>query len=193
MHLGSVNADPYRTAAIQLAKLSGFNPIITTASAHNKAYCEAAGATHVIDYRSTPYSELASAVASITSRPIKIIYDAIAVPDSQIASWSLLSPGGNVVVTLPPSKDIGEPGVEDKDGKFVAWVFGSVCDDTIGDVRLGETMFKVLEDMMRDGEIKPNQVEILEGGLAGIEGGLQRMLTGKVSGVKLVARLSETP
>lgn len=179
--------------AIQLAKLSGFSPIITTASAHNKAYCEAAGATHVIDYHSTPYSELASAVAAITSKPINIIYDAISTPDSQVACWSLLSAGGTIVTTLPPSKDIGEPGVKDEDGKFVAWVMGSVHDDTMGDAKLGEEMFGVLEKMLSDGEVRPNKAEVLEGGLAGIEEGLHRLLAGKVSGAKLVTRVLETP
>lgn len=185
-----------RTLAIQLAKISGFNPIITTASAHNKAYCSAAGATHVIDYHATPYSSLASTVASITSKPIKIIYDAASATtasESQIACWNVLSPGGQLIVAMPPSKDIGAPGVEDKDGKYVAWLFGSVTDDVIGDVTLGKSMFKALEGLMERGEIRPTRVEVVEGGLAGVDGGLQRLLAGKISGTKLVVRIAETP
>lgn len=132
-------------------------------------------------------------VASITSKPIKVIFDAVSTPESQVAGWSLLSTGGTIIITLPPSKDIGEPGVEDVDGKSVAWVMGSVHDDTVGDVKLGEQLFAVLERMMSDGEVKPNKAEVLEGGLAGIEEGLRRLLTGKVSGAKLVARVLETP
>jgi hypothetical protein len=41
--------------------------------------------------------------------------------------------------------------------------------------------------------IKPNPVEVLPGGLAGIEAGLTRMSENKVSGVKLVVRPPETP
>ena len=36
-------------SAIQLAKLSGFSPIIVTASLHHAEHLEALGATHVID------------------------------------------------------------------------------------------------------------------------------------------------
>lgn len=132
-------------------------------------------------------------VSTITSKTIKIIYDAISTPDSQIACWSLLSTGGTIVTTLPPSKDIGEPGVKDEDGKFVAWVMGSVHDDAMGDPKLGKEMFAVLEKMLSDGEVRPNKAEVLEGGLAGIEEGLHRLLAGRVSGAKLVTRVLETP
>lgn len=94
---------------------------------------------------------------------------------------------------MPPSRDIGAPGVEDKDGKFVAWLFGSVTDDVIGDVTLGESMFKAMEGLMQKDEIRPTRVEVLAGGLAGVDGGLKRLLGGNVSGTKLVVRIAETP
>ena len=53
---------------IQFAKLSGFSPIITTASKHNETYLKSLGATHVID-RSIPLSELPQAVKAITDKP----------------------------------------------------------------------------------------------------------------------------
>ncbi|HEV7737525.1 MAG TPA: hypothetical protein VGO47_09170, partial [Chlamydiales bacterium] len=37
------------SSAIQLAKLSGFSPIATTASTHHTDYLKSLGATHVID------------------------------------------------------------------------------------------------------------------------------------------------
>ena len=40
--------------------------------------------------------------------------------------------------------------------------------------------------------VKPNKVEVLPGGLAGIPEGLKRMEEDKVSGTKLVARPQET-
>lgn len=50
------------------------------------------------------------------------------------------------------------------------------------------------EEVVREGEVKPNRVEVLEGGLARIdsERGLKRLAEGKVSGVKLVVRIEET-
>ena len=39
---------------IQLARLSGFSPIIVTASLSNEEYLKGLGATHVINYKKTP-------------------------------------------------------------------------------------------------------------------------------------------
>ena len=40
--------------------------------------------------------------------------------------------------------------------------------------------------------IKPNRVEVLQGGLAAVVGGLERLKNNQVSGVKLVVRPHET-
>lgn len=40
---------------------------------------------------------------------------------------------------------------------------------------------------------QPNKVEVLPGGLAGIDGGLERLYTKTVSGLKLVAHPRDTP
>ncbi|KAI0040040.1 GroES-like protein, partial [Auriscalpium vulgare] len=109
--------------AIQLAKLSGYDPIITTASAHNEAYCKAAGATHVVDYHKVPYSALPAAVAEIASS-VPLVYDAISVADSQKASWVIAAPQGIVIVTLAPV--VGKIGEEAEDGKRVFYTYGSV-------------------------------------------------------------------
>lgn len=189
-------ADVLQCKAIQLAKMSGFNPIITSASSHNTAYCEAAGATHVIDYQKTPYGPaFVEAVSAITTAPIKFIYDAISAEASQTACWSILAPGGKLVVANPnASKDIGQPGVEDKDGRRVVTVFGSVHNDEVGgDVQLGKSMYVALETMLRDGDIKPSKVELLPGGLSGLPEGFARLVAKKISGAKMVVRVEDTP
>lgn len=122
-----------------------------------------------------------------------MIYDSISIPDSQTASWTLLSPGGKLVVTRPPSDSIGKLGEEDKDGKRTIWVYGSSSEPEKGDGRLAKSLFASLEKMMKEGDIKPNKVDILKGGLSGIAEGLERMGAGKVRGVKLVARIADTP
>lgn len=181
-----------------MAKLSGFSPIITTSSSHNEAYCKAAGATHVIDYTKVPYGPLfADAVASITTAPIKVIWDCIAHEDSQLACWSILAPSGTLVEAFPaPTPKIGEDGFVDKDGRKVIGVFGTVYNDAVGgDTRLGKALFAALEGMLRDGDLKPTRVDLLPGGLLGVADGLNRVMLGSggVSGQKLVARLLDTP
>lgn len=184
-------------AAIQMAKMSGFNPIITTASARNEAYCKAAGATHVIDYAKAPYGPaFVETVSSITTAPIKVIWDCIAVEPSQLACWSILAPSGTLIVVNPnPAKEIGENGFVDKDGRKIIGVLGSVFNDQVGDAQLGKSLFPALEGLLRDGDVKPSRVELLPDGLLGIVEGLDKvkLRSGKVSGQKLVARLADTP
>lgn len=186
--------DPLDYAAIQLAKMSGFDPIITTSSSHNIPYCKAAGATHVIDYHTTPYGPaFVKAVSSITNSPVKVIFDCVSDSSSQRASWSILAPGGKLILALP-SSSVGTPGVEGKDGKRVVTPYGSVYNDEVGgDTRLGKSMFASLENMMRDGDIKPSRVELLPRGLNGVADGMRKLMAHKVSGGKLVARIGDTP
>ncbi|KAI0033328.1 GroES-like protein [Vararia minispora EC-137] len=170
--------------AIQLAKLSGFSPIITTASKHNEAYCKAAGATHVIDYKDVPYADLPAAVTKITTEPFKVVYDAVTVDDSQTAGWTILAPGGDMVVTLPPKVGQRERS-EANDGKRVAFTYGSI--HLPMNAEFGARMHKALPGLLKDGAIKPNRVEVCGSDLSGAFAGLER-LAGGVSGVKLVVR-----
>ncbi|VDC07631.1 unnamed protein product [Peniophora sp. CBMAI 1063] len=176
--------------AIQLAKLGGFNPIITTASKHNEVYCKSAGATHVLDYHEVPYSEFRSAVAKIIGdTPLTYVYDAISTPESQKAGWEALSPGGALVIVKHPSDAVaGKQGKDDAEGKRVVWAFGGANVPFPGHREFGTAMYAVLTDMLEKGEIKTNKVEIIGHGLEVIPAGLEKLQKG-VSGVKLVATL----
>lgn len=87
------------SSVIQLAKLSGFSPIITTASPRNAPSLLALGATHVLDRGLSPKA-LYAQIASKASRPIETIYDAVSIPDTQNLAYDLLAPGGCLVLVL---------------------------------------------------------------------------------------------
>lgn len=87
--------------AIQLAKLSGFSPIITTANPAHEKELKALGATDVID-RHLSEEKFRAAVQRITQQPIGIAYDVIASLGTQQAAWSVVAQGGTLVVTLKP-------------------------------------------------------------------------------------------
>ena len=88
-------------SAIQLAKLSGFSPIITTASPDHSDYLETLGATHVID-RKVSGTELASEVNAISKNaPIKYVVDSISSADTQQSGYELLASGGSLVIFVP--------------------------------------------------------------------------------------------
>ncbi|VDB91637.1 unnamed protein product [Peniophora sp. CBMAI 1063] len=173
--------------AIQLAKLSGFSTIITTASKHNEAYCKSAGATHVIDYHIVPYAELSAEVKAIVGdKPLTYIYDAISSAESQKASWEALSPGGALVVVLPASTDIGKPGKDDENGRRVVAVFGTVNDPE--NWAFGKKLYGALPGLLEKGELRPHKIENVGKGLEAVLKGVERLEKG-ISGVKLVASL----
>ncbi|KAK7682603.1 hypothetical protein QCA50_014403 [Cerrena zonata] len=173
------------TYAIQLAKLSGFSPIITTVSPHNSEFVKSLGATHTID-RSLSPSEIAAEAIKITSAPLKIVYDAISLGPTQQAAFEVLAPGGSLLLVLP--SQIPKEKVTG-DTKVIT-TFGSV--HAPDNASFGVDLYNHITELFASGEIKPNVVEVLPGGLAGIPEGLERMKKDLVSGKKLVAHPTET-
>ncbi|KZP06130.1 GroES-like protein, partial [Athelia psychrophila] len=171
------------TYAIQFAKLSGFSPIIATASPHNAAYLESLGATHVLD-RHLDAASLKKEVVSITKLPIDIVYDAISEPNTQKLGYELLADNGTLILTLPSG--LGET----TGSKIVKSTYGSPF--APGNEQIGEGLYVNLHGYLESGAIQPNRVEVLPGGLGGIVGGLDRLREGKVSGAKLIVRPQET-
>ncbi|KAF8558736.1 NAD(P)-binding protein [Imleria badia] len=169
--------------AIQLARLSGFSPIITTASLHNKDLLVSLGATHVLD-RTVSATALREHVAQITNAPIPYIFDAVSLEETQQAAFSLLAPGGTLVVVTEPYVGGGE------DDKKVFMVFGIF--HTPENRELGTKFSIALTKWLAEGTLKPNRVEVLPGGLKGIAPGLRRLETNGVSATKLVVRPPET-
>lgn len=88
---------------IQLAKLSGFSSIITTASLHNTSFLESLGATVVIDRNARDVrSEI---IKAAKGSPISVVYDAISLEETQSVGWDILSSQGTLILVLPPTID----------------------------------------------------------------------------------------
>ncbi|EAU83252.2 hypothetical protein CC1G_11888 [Coprinopsis cinerea okayama7 len=168
---------------LQLASLSGFNPIITTASTKHTEFLKTLGATHVLD-RSLSFEALQSAIKEITQSPIETVYDAISSAETQRAGHDLLVPGGQLLITLRPS-------IEASDSKTIIGVLG--VKQLPHNVKLLRDFYSKLAEFLREGILKPNRVETLPNGLGGVNDGLQRLKHNKVSGIKLVALPQETP
>lgn len=84
-----------------MAKLSGFSPIITTASLHNEPLLRSLGASHVLD-RSLAPDEIKRELAKLTQgKPIEFVYDAISLADTEAIAYDVLAPGGVLVLVLP--------------------------------------------------------------------------------------------
>ncbi|PCH39326.1 GroES-like protein [Wolfiporia cocos MD-104 SS10] len=169
---------------IQVAKLAGFSPIITTASLTNADYLRGLGATHVLD-RKLSAEQLKAQVSSITSASIQIVYDAISEADTQVAAYDLVSSGGTLVLVLansiPESKRTSD--------KKIVNVYGVV--NAPENRATGASLYNQLTRLLENGSIKPNRVEVLPNGLQGIVDGLKKLQAG-ISSIKLVAHPQET-
>lgn len=195
--------------AIQLAKLSGFSPIITTSSLRHEEYLKSLGATHVLERTLTSSSIEAEVSKLVGGKPVELVYDAISHADTQQLAYGILAPGGHLIIVLPDlvpaeKKNAG-------DNKTVVSVAGSV--QMPENRALGVALYSRLTEWLETGKLvvrlhpkislhessfdsfnlKPNRVEVLPGGLVGIIDGLERMKKDLVSGTKLIAHPQETP
>lgn len=192
--------------AIQFAKISGFSPIITTASLRNTDLLKSLGATHVID-RNISASAFASEIASITTKPIPLVFDSVATADTQQLGYDTLAEGGHILLVLKSS-------IKESTGstKKVMGVFGGV--HTPANMAIGRALAQNLPGLLEAGDIvvrtfiylffynshmfthivtyQPNAVEVVPGGLHGIVSGLEKLKNNLVSGRKLIVRPGET-
>ncbi|KAH9921197.1 GroES-like protein [Epithele typhae] len=190
--------------AIQVAKLAGCTPIIATASPRNAPLLTALGATHVLD-RALPAPALLAALPRLTAgAPVALAYDAVSLPDTQPLAYAALGRAGRLVVVL---HDRVPAALKEEDAaaaaaaaeaaggararKTIAHAFRNVHEPA--NRACGAALFAHLGEWLAKGVVKPNKVEVLPGGLAGIPEGLARMEADKVSATKLVCHPSETP
>ncbi|KAG2074197.1 GroES-like protein [Suillus decipiens] len=170
--------------ALQLARLSGFYPIITTASPRNEELVKDYGATHFFN-RNLSGKQLKAAISKVTDRPIRIVYDVISLPETQSAAWELLANNGTLVLTLTAT-------VKEDQGKGRKVIQTSGNPHAPQNQELCRSSWALVGKWLAEGTIQPNNHEVLPNGLEGIIGGLERMKLGQVSGTKLVAHPQQT-
>ncbi|KAI1796413.1 GroES-like protein [Ganoderma leucocontextum] len=156
--------------AIQMAKLSGFSPIVTTASPHKSSLLTTLGADHVLD-RNIAQPELLSQIATaMAGVPLTFAYDAISSPETQRIAFNALAPGGTLIITR--KKAISTLEEQANESKTIVEVFASVY---VSDNReIGVALFKQLPGWLESGVLQPNKAEVIPDGLAGITTGLCR-------------------
>ncbi|KAF9003553.1 chaperonin 10-like protein [Cyathus striatus] len=172
--------------AIQLARFSGFSPIITTASLKHESTLKSLGATHLID-RSLPLSSLPAEVANITEKPIALVYDAITSQETLQAGYDLLANGGTIASVNPDVK-INE---SEGSGKTVIQASAYALAPP-ENVQLVKEIYGMITSFLESGAIVPNRVEVLPNGLRGVFEGLKRLENNQVSAGKLVLHPDET-
>ncbi|THH20823.1 hypothetical protein EUX98_g8508 [Antrodiella citrinella] len=165
-------------ATIQLAKVSGFSPIMTTVSSHNNGLVTSLRATHIIN-RNAPLADLADSINVITLKPITVIFDAVSSPETQIASYKVLADDGSLVIvhymSVPEAELV-------KELKFMIGIAPNFKE-------FGKILYEHLGDLVENGDLKPNKVELVQGGLTGVPDALDRVRKNAVSATKLVVQL----
>lgn len=89
--------------AVQLAHARGAH-VIATASAANREFVRELGADEVIDYRMTPFENVA--------RNVDVVLDTVG-GDTLDRSWAVLKPGGTLVTIAASSERMSDPRVCD--------------------------------------------------------------------------------
>ena len=135
--------------AIQYAALSGFSPIITTASPKNEALLRSYGATHVLD-RNLSADALKAQVAQIAGKPVKTVYDAISLADTQRAAFGLLAAHGGVLLTV---LDV-TLGAAEREAAGVVAVRVSGLVTLPFNVEFGAELFGALTPLLEEGSFK---------------------------------------
>ncbi|KAH9925652.1 GroES-like protein [Epithele typhae] len=172
--------------AIQFARLSGFSPIVATASPAHAAHLTALGATHVLD-RALPAADLEAAARALApAAGFALAFDAVSLPETLPLGYALAADGADLVVVSPP----GTLGEGERKTVKVHMARGLLAIPT--NAAVVEELLGALPGMLAAGDVKPNPVEVLEGGLAGVPGGLERVKMKQVSGVKLVVHPQAT-
>ncbi|KAG8781429.1 hypothetical protein FRC12_021904 [Ceratobasidium sp. 428] len=179
-------------AVIQLARITGFSPIITTSSKAHAEALKSLGATHVFERTVAP-GIIHSAIQA-SGYPLHFAVDAVSTPETQLFAYNLLTnqPNGptndlQLQLVLPPTDEVlalnkSRPGGPVK--------VGIVEGHSYARPELNAPFYVVAGKWLEEGKLAPAKVQMVEGGLAGVSEGLDIIAKG-VSGVKLVIRPQE--
>ncbi|ELU40030.1 alcohol dehydrogenase groES-like domain-containing protein [Rhizoctonia solani AG-1 IA] len=170
--------------AIQLARIAGFSPIVTTASAQHNDFLKSLGATHVFG-RDVD----AKTIQSSFSMPVALVLDSISQASTQELAFEVLTTpssvqGAHLAIVLPPADSVKEKNSGDK--ITVHNIFGS--SHQFRD--LSVPFWQTVGQWIKDEKLVPNRVQVVKGGLAAVPEALDLSRKG-VSGVKLVIHPQE--
>ena len=178
------------SAAIQLARLSGFT-VLATASAQHHARLRSLGADAVVDYTSSGsvVDDLVAAARGIGAPPVVLAIDAISKPHT-------LGPVVEVLTRLrgdvTAAQKLAHTGpwpaeVARGDGMETGWVRADELWTRRRDL-CGWLYNEALPKWLGTGAVVPGAYRIVGGGVGGIQGALTEVMKG-VSGEKLVVEV----
>jgi NADPH2:quinone reductase len=181
--------------AVQLAQKSNIHPLICVAGRakdHVETAIDRSKGDTIVDYRDGDEAVVAGLKKSLEAQaglpPLLHAFDAVSEKGSYVNISKVMAKGGKITLVLP-GKDYDEipEGIE----KSLTNV-GSVHSKSEAEQDFGFIFFRYFSRGLEKGWFKPQRVEVVPGGLRGVEQALQNLKDGKASGVKYVFRIAET-
>ncbi|PSR80561.1 chaperonin 10-like protein [Coniella lustricola] len=186
------------TFAVQLLKLSGYDPV-ATCSAHNFDLVRRCGASAVFDAQS---GALAAHIKQHTRGRLRYALDCVSSNDGQstaVCYGAIQRPGGRYASL----NTVADGFLAQRRAVKPHFVLAAEVVDAA--VELGHPDYDrpaskqkhdlavqhatTIQRLLDQGRLRPHPVEELQGGLDAVVAGLDRLENGRVSGVKLVARM----
>ena len=177
--------------AVQLAKHAGYKVVGVAGQSGDLA--RELGTDVIVDYRGKTDDELAQAVEAEVKNlggSLAGTYDAVSL-DSTVAWLAKVveSSGGGKITTVLPTKGETEPDSIPASVQVVRTMVGSAYAE---DTAFAAKWYPLIGKWLDEGKFKANKVKVVPGGLGGVSEGVKMLKDGKVNGVKLVYRISET-
>ncbi|KAK7973542.1 zinc-binding dehydrogenase family oxidoreductase [Apiospora saccharicola] len=183
------------TAAIQLLRLAGFDPV-TTCSPHNFVMVRSCGAAAVFDYHGP---DCAEQIKKHTKSGLRYALDCISTVASMKLCYQAMGRLGGKYTSLEP---YAESIAQDRKlikadwimtpqllGDEVAWPEPHYRPADPAVERFGAVWVETLNKLLEKGLIRSHPVEVRQGGLDRVMQGVQDARSQSVSGRKLVYRL----
>ncbi|KAH8099834.1 GroES-like protein [Cristinia sonorae] len=177
--------------AIQLAHAAGYK-VVTVASPKHHELLKSYGADAVFDYKD---SEAITKIKETTGDSIHLGLDAVSTAETEVFSVKAFATGAGKLHVLGMAPEADAQSLR-PDISIQASTVYTTHGRALGpvpaqpqDKALMVHFLKKFPELVKSGALKPNPTKLINGGLAGIPEGFEYMLSGKVSGEKVVYEL----
>lgn len=186
------------TFAIQMAKMSGYK-VVSTSSPHNFDLVKTYGADVVFDYNSPT---CAADIRELTDNKLYYVFDIVSETASAKICTDALSSNSTArkpiySALLPQLIELPRDDVENT--FTFAYTFAGegytggpfVLPPSAEDFEFSKKFARIVEKLLEQNRVKFHPVELRTGGWQGVLAGVDELRQGKVSGKKLVFKVSE--
>jgi NADPH2:quinone reductase len=175
--------------AIKFATKANMHPIIAVAG-RGKDFVEGLidrerGDT-IVDYRDGDEAVVEGIRTALSGQTLSYAFDAVSEKGSYGNIVQVLDPHGHITFVLPGRTYEGIPDT-------VKQTVTTVGDSHENEKDFAYVYFRYIARGLAEGWFKPHPVEVVPGGLEGVQKGLEGLRDGRASAVKYVFRIAETP